>query len=66
MKTSWIEGLGALGIIGVICCIVGAGVGWVLNIIALLGMLDGPATAMFFARIVGIFFAPLGAILGYC
>jgi hypothetical protein len=47
--------------IGLIC----AGVaGWVLNLIALVGMLDGGITAMFVARLVGVFVAPLGSILG--
>lgn len=39
--------------------------GWIANIIKLFGMLDGGVTAMFIARIVGIFAAPVGAILGY-
>ncbi|CUA90975.1 hypothetical protein Ga0061061_11727 [Chelatococcus sambhunathii] len=39
-------------------------VGWVMNIIALVGMLDGAVTALFIARIVGVFIAPLGAVLG--
>lgn len=39
-------------------------VGWVMNIIALVGILSGPITAMFVARIVGIPVPPLGAVLG--
>lgn len=39
--------------------------GWVANIVKFIGMLDGSLTAMFVARIVGIFAPPLGAILGY-
>lgn len=38
--------------------------GWIANIVKLVGMLDGELTAMFIARIVGIFVAPFGAILG--
>ena len=40
-------------------------IGWVMNIVKFVGMLDGGITAMFIARIVGIFFAPLGGILGF-
>jgi hypothetical protein len=39
--------------------------GWVLNVVKLIGMLDGEVTAMFLARVVGMFAAPLGAILGF-
>jgi hypothetical protein len=39
--------------------------GWVANIVKLIGMLDGSITSMFVARVVGIFAAPVGAILGY-
>lgn len=40
-------------------------VGWCMNIADIIGMLDGPINAMLIVRVVGIFFAPLGAILGY-
>lgn len=40
-------------------------VGWVMNIVKLVQMLDGSVTALFIARIVGVFAAPLGAILGF-
>jgi hypothetical protein len=39
--------------------------GWICNIIALVHMLDGDITAMFIARCVGVFMAPLGSILGF-
>ena len=41
--------------------------GWVLNVIAVIGLAvsDAPITAMFVLRIVGVFLAPLGAILGF-
>lgn len=42
-----------------------AGVGWVMNIVKLVGMLGGDITAMFIARIVGVAIAPLGAVLGF-
>jgi len=40
-------------------------IGWVMNVIAIIGALSGPITAMFIARCVGVFAAPVGAILGY-
>lgn len=40
-------------------------IGWVMNIVKFIYMLDYGITAMFIARIVGIFFAPLGSILGW-
>lgn len=48
----------------IIIIIAGVG-GWVANIVKLVSMIDGDVTAMFVARVVGIFAAPLGAILGY-
>ena len=39
--------------------------GYIANVISWFGMLDGPLSAMFIARIVGFLLAPLGAILGY-
>jgi hypothetical protein len=40
-------------------------VGWVLNIITVVSMVSEPITKMFILRAVGIFAAPLGAVLGY-
>lgn len=46
--------------------IVGAGViGWVMNIVAIVHTCCTPLTGMLVVRIVGIFVAPLGAVLGY-
>ena len=39
--------------------------GWIANLVKLIGMLDGGVTAMFIARIVGVFAAPLGSVLGF-
>lgn len=39
--------------------------GWVANIVKFFYMLDGGVSALFIARIVGIFVAPVGAVLGY-
>jgi len=39
--------------------------GWVENIVTLVGSSGDPITGMFLLRCVGIFVAPLGAILGF-
>lgn len=39
--------------------------GWIANVVKLIGMLDGAVTEMFVARVVGVFVAPLGSILGF-
>jgi hypothetical protein len=39
--------------------------GWLLNVVKLISILDGDVTAMFVARVVGVFFFPLGVILGW-
>lgn len=44
--------------------LVGVG-GWVANIVKLIGMDLGSVTGMLVARAIGIFVAPLGAVLGF-
>ena len=39
--------------------------GWIANIVKLIGMINDPVTGMMMLRAVGIFAAPLGAILGW-
>ena len=39
-------------------------VGYILNIIAIVHMINDPITGMLILRIIGIFAAPMGAILG--
>ena len=39
--------------------------GWIANIVKLIGMVDGSVTTMFVLRVVGIFAAPFGSVLGY-
>lgn len=59
--------LGSMGLLGVLALIglwLALFYGWVVNIIAFIGMLDGGFTAMFVARMVGIVLFPLGGILG--
>lgn len=40
-------------------------VGWVMNIITLFGSSFAPLTVEVVSRVVGVFIAPLGAVLGY-
>lgn len=40
-------------------------IGWVMNIITLMGIINDPITGMFILRVVGIFIPPLGGVLGY-
>lgn len=40
-------------------------IGWISNIIKLVGSSFDPITGMAVARIIGVFVAPLGAVLGY-
>ena len=39
--------------------------GWVLNIVGIIAVISDPVTGMFILRCIGVFVAPLGAILGY-
>lgn len=38
---------------------------WIANLVKFIGILDNPVGAMFVARLVGLFVAPLGALLGF-
>ena len=49
-----------------VLALIAAGItGWVMNIFDIVAAVSDPITAMFILRCVGIFVAPLGAILGY-
>ncbi|MBK5204343.1 MAG: hypothetical protein JJD98_02730 [Polaromonas sp.] len=65
MKMNLSEKLGLAGAGLMVLFVLAAGYGWVLNIVKLIGLLDGGVTAWMIARAVGVFAAPLGAILGY-
>jgi hypothetical protein len=56
---AWIFGLFYLLIIAV------GVVGWIWNIVKIVGAVSDPITTMFIIRCVGVFLAPLGAILGF-
>lgn len=65
MKANSWEKLSLTGA-GIIVLIAIAGLaGWVLNIVKLIGLLDGGVSAWLIARGIGVVAAPLGAVLGY-
>lgn len=39
--------------------------GWIANIVKLIGSDFDPITGMVIARIIGVFLAPLGSVLGF-
>jgi hypothetical protein len=45
--------------------ILGLGIGWFINVAKLLSMEALPLTGLFIVRIIGIFVAPLGGVIGY-
>ena len=49
-----------MGLVVILCII-----GWVMNIIKIVGTELVPITTIFVIRVVGIFVPPLGAVLGY-
>jgi hypothetical protein len=57
--------IGLLGLLAAIVLWVAVVWGWVLNIISLIGMIGGDFNVLLVLRVVGIFFAPLGAALGW-
>ena len=40
-------------------------VGWVMNIITIVGTPEFEFTGLLVGRVIGVFIAPLGAVLGY-
>ena len=52
------------GVLIVILLWVVAAIGWIANIVKLVGIADEPISGMFIIRVVGIFVAPLGVVLG--
>ena len=45
--------------------LIGGGIGWIMNIVTIVHTCCEPVTGMLVIRIVGLFVAPLGAVLGY-
>lgn len=51
-----------LGLIGLGVALI---VGWIMNIVAVIGLIGGDVSAELIVRVVGVFVAPLGAAFGY-
>jgi len=51
-------------VVGMTVCVLGV-IGWISNIFTLINHINDPITPMAVLRVVGIFAAPLGAILGF-
>ena len=49
----------------VVLLILGGFIGWVLNIVKIVQTGFDVITGMFIARCIGVFVAPLGAVLGF-
>lgn len=52
-------------VIGGLLVVIAAFIGWVMNIVQLFGLADGGITGKFVLKCIGIFIAPLGAVLGW-
>ena len=57
---SWGRTAGILGIVAVLAL-----GGWIANIVKLVGMDFGAITGLLIVRAIGIFIAPLGAVMGF-
>ena len=63
--TKFLGTLGIFGAVSVVLLWLAIVVGWVMNIIDIVGSVDGPVTLLLALRVVGIVLAPLGAALGW-
>lgn len=59
------KNMSIFGVVFLLLCMALSLFGWIVNIVKLFAMFDGPVTAMFVGRIVSVFAAPLGVVLGY-
>jgi hypothetical protein len=59
------EKLSSLFTLAMVFVVLAGCYGWAMNIVSLADMEAWPMTGMFVLRVIGIFFAPIGAILGY-
>ena len=57
--------LGAGAAIAILVVFIAAIVGWVMNVVELIGTMGSGIDAEFVFRLVGVVVAPLGAVLGY-
>lgn len=62
---NFIMGLGLTATLGMLGLFIAAVVGWIMNIITIFHMASLTISGELLIRIIGIFIAPIGAILGY-
>lgn len=62
---SFLVGLGIFGYLTFVSLWIGIVIGWILNVIQILGMLDTTATGLLVMKAVGVILVPLGGILGW-
>ena len=67
MQTNIATGAGAAiaGFLFVIALWIAAAVGWIWNIVKIVGDINDPITTLLIARFAGVPIAPLGIVLGY-
>jgi hypothetical protein len=58
--------VGLTGSLAIIALFIAAVIGWIMNIMTIAGSEFTPITGLLVLRVVGIFVAPLGAVLGWC
>ena len=51
--------------VGLIALVVASIGGWIANVVKIVASIGDPLSAFFIARCVGVFFPPLGAVLGF-
>ena len=57
--------IGTVAAIAILVVFIAGIVGWVMNLADLVGMFGASIDAEFVLQLVGLFVAPLGAVLGY-
>jgi hypothetical protein len=56
---------GGFGILAIVLFVLAAFFGWGMNVVDIINTVNDPIAGMFILRCVGVFFFPLGAILGW-
>lgn len=50
---------------GMLCIMFMAAIGWIANLVQVMGMLSEPLTALIVLKLAGILIAPAGVVLGW-
>jgi Na+/melibiose symporter-like transporter len=45
--------------------VVGAAIGWIMNIVKIFAALNDPLTGLFVGRVIGVFVFPIGCVAGW-